>query len=79
MKFLFVCLVVLFSFSISPIIKAETITTENYNSGETYNCPDCGCSLFWTGKELFCVGIRCRHVQFWRCACCGKEWQIYVN
>lgn len=78
MKKLFVLLVIVFAVTIqAPPINAEMITAVNY--GEMYNCPDDGCTLYYTGRDLYCVGSRCRHVQIYKCGCCNKEWQVYVN
>lgn len=42
-----------------------------------YKCPECDCSLIWTGRTDFCVGIQCRTVKYYRCACCNKIWKVY--
>jgi hypothetical protein len=44
-----------------------------------YECPDDGCSLVYTGKDDYCVGINCRHIAYYRCGCCNKIWKIYVD
>jgi hypothetical protein len=40
-------------------------------------CPDDGCCMYYTGKDDWCVGIRCRHVKYYKCGCCGKLWGVY--
>lgn len=60
-KFLF-----LLAFLIAPI----------FGYGESYKCPDDGCSLILARTE-FCVGTRCRTVKIYQCGCCSKEWSVY--
>jgi hypothetical protein len=45
----------------------------------SYQCPEDGCTLFYTGKDDFCVGMGCKHVQYYKCSCCAKIWRVYVN
>jgi hypothetical protein len=67
----------LFLFPVLAYERNESPAIVAYGSG--YECPDDGCSLVYTGKDEFCVGIKCRHVQIYRCGCCGKSWRVYVD
>jgi hypothetical protein len=62
-----------------PLASNETTGVMQVAYGESYSCPDCGCSLVYTGRDEWCVGVRCRHIQIMRCGCCGKNWKVYVD
>lgn len=59
--------------------KPVSCCTEQVASSTVPDCPECGCSLMWTGKTEYCVGIRCRTVKVYRCGCCRKLWNVYQD
>lgn len=55
------------------------ITTHYNPQNQQAECPDDGCSMYYTGKDRWCVGPRCRHIKIFRCGCCSKEWGVYAD
>ena len=47
--------------------------------GESYKCPEDNCILVDTCHDKFCSGVNCRHIKIYRCGCCGKCYEVYVD
>ena len=45
----------------------------------SYSCPECDCSMYFTGKAKYCQVLKSRTMHEYHCGCCSTNWWIYVD